>query len=147
MENSLRLKRLKHARDVMVRVQNSKKHKFDLSSWCDNGSKQEVKTESRAVACGQSACFGGWLALDAQCIAEGLYMVEYGPWTIPGYQGHQSVHAIAAYLGITQRHAEILCVPSEYNCHVRDITPQDVICRLDKVIKHYEAKDEQRIEA
>jgi hypothetical protein len=132
MNNELRLKRLDHAINVMERVQNSKKHKFDLRAWITTAFDYDP-TEDDAVRCGTSCCFGGWLAVDKDAIREGLHMHRGDPT----YKGHTSHDAIAEYLGVSYSEGFNLTSPSRYNCPGEQIKPADVICRLEKLREKY----------
>lgn len=64
----MRLDRLEQAIAVMQRA-----GKVDMRAWQDFATRQDIRhTEKELHACGNSACFAGWLAVSPEFQAAGV---------------------------------------------------------------------------
>ncbi len=135
MDKAQQLYRMRHAIKVMERVAASPTHKFDLRDWQWGTYPNFHTTEEEAVSCGTACCFAGWLALDPVAQSQGLMPNKGG---IPTFGESTQAMAIAEYLGITYGEARGLTMPDYYKCEPSKIKPEDVICKLERLIEHYE---------
>jgi hypothetical protein len=121
--------RMNAAAELMLMV-HERTYSFNLSSWRGGGDKDpgEANTVSRLHRCGNTACFGGWLAVSNDFIDAGGYADNrFGFPMIGPAHGYA---AIANYLDISQRKAWLLACPDEsvvsYGKPSHEVTALDV---------------------
>jgi predicted alpha/beta hydrolase len=131
------LTRIQMAIDIMQNVADNHPRNFNLGSW-QTGIQwlgRLAKTPEEVVSCGSACCFSGWMALTPEVKAiKGVGMHLNGAMM---YKGKRETTSIAKFLGITKDEAEQLIFPQNYPCRYDKITPEDVICRLEKLKDKY----------
>lgn len=137
--------RIQAAIELMKRARN-----LNMITWQTKRSpiSPPAGTVSELHACGNSACFGGYLALSPEWKeAGGTVTIKGGPVMSGGFRG---AAAVAEYLGISERQAESLVFgdldgteeewSNFYDKFWRRVTPQDVIAKLEQLLE-MEAKN------
>lgn len=135
---------ISYAIRVMRRVQ-ARDRAFDMRSWQSRFSQfnRYPHTEKAAVECGTACCFGGWLALSPGWRKQGGSTNIGGMpiiWLKP-YLNVRGSRALAHFLGIGYEQARELTAEAVgewsgfYNKPVLKITPQDVIDKLQSLMR------------
>lgn len=100
-------KRLKTLINIMTRVRDNKKAKFDIkrfqefAMWGD-----VVKTEKQALECGTACCVAGWLAISPEFKGLGGRVDQYGE---PIFELGDGAEAVKNYLQSTGDVAHNIC--------------------------------------
>lgn len=137
----MNIENVKRCIAVMKRVAAAPDHKFNMSYWFSNLGTATLHsrelTEEKAVECGTSACFLGWLAL-----APEIPEIYVSPHTgaIFGNGGGCNYNALADFLEVPRKTARVLCgLPEEAGEDFIELAlstnPQDVIDLLEKLIE------------
>lgn len=114
----MNIDRLKHLITVLAAVPDKQ---FDINNW------KEEKS------CGTVACALGWAGSDPRFKAEG-FMLLPGMYYRPEFMGFTSYGAGAKFFGISRAESEWLFNPEEYEDDHDDVTPADVILRINELL-------------
>lgn len=134
---------IKTAIKVMERVRD-RNAPFTMRNWQINTTNESlgyqlVDTEDIAHACGTACCFAGWLALSPEFQQEGGSVNVIGS---PSWKGEHGSAALASYLDVPWILAEDIAAmdafrgySDAYGKYVYEITPQDVIDKLNQLLE------------
>jgi hypothetical protein len=95
---------------------------FDLQSW----------------KCGTSACAVGWACQDPVFKEQGLHLKDFGKTHMPTYGKHSSWDAVCEFFDLAQPDALRVFDPCAYPYHGIDVKPEQVIFRIENLIKEYQ---------